>query len=366
MLRRSRLSRQIIWSMSLVAAIVVMIFFVGTFLSFAIVISYFGPPPAPPDSIFPQFPDYIMAVIFLLIGLVVAAFFAIRLAKRILTPLGSLAEGARSIAAGDFTARAQPSDQSLGEIATLVDDFNSMAAQLQGTVEAMKSWNAAIAHELRTPLTILRGRLQGLTDGVFEPNDELFRNLLVQVEGLSRLVDDLRVVTLSDSRRLEMRFEPTDLKRQIEQTVNAMRPRIASAGFSVEIVSEPLNLCCDGVRLRQALLAMLENALRYATPGTIEVSLRTTEKDIILAVSDEGPGLGAEFEPHAFDTFSRAESSRSRQSGGSGLGLSVVRAIAVAHKGDARYRRSEMGGAIFEIVLPKNRSHERHQNSNHS
>jgi two-component system sensor histidine kinase AdeS len=223
----------------------------------------------------------------------------------------------------------------------------------------MASWNAAIAHELRTPLTILRGRLHGLADGVFAPSDELLRNLLSQVEGLSRVVDDLRIVTLSESRRLEMRFEPTDLEQEIRQAVDAMRPALVEAGFTIELDTRRIVLACDGVRLRQALLALLENAKRYATPGLLRVSSRVEPDELVIAVEDQGPGLAPDFAPHAFDTFSRAEASRSRRHGGAGLGLSVVRAIAEAHHGRARYRASAAGGAIFEIILPLARTRDR-------
>ncbi|MFC0239135.1 ATP-binding protein [Rhodopseudomonas telluris] len=350
-MRRYRLSGQITLSMSVVAAIAVLMVFVGTFIFYTIYLTWFPPPPGPP-SLLPEAPDFVLIAIFLLLGLAIAIHAALRLTRRILAPLNSLAEGARKIAAGDLTARAVPGDRSLGETAQLVDDFNAMAQRLQDAAESMASWNAAIAHELRTPLTILRGRLQGLTDGVFEPSDELFRSLLAQAENLSRLVDDLRVVTLSDSQRLDMRIEPTDLVKEVEQAVDAMRPALVAAGFTVQITTRPVTLPCDGARIRQALLAILENARRYATPGVIEIRIAAEKATLVLAVEDEGPGLSAEFAAQAFDAFARAEPSRSRQFGGSGLGLSVVRAIAEAHGGHARYRTSTRSGSVFEIVLP--------------
>ncbi|HEY8066435.1 MAG TPA: ATP-binding protein [Methylosinus sp.] len=355
---RHRLSRQIALSMSIVVATAVMIVFVGSFVFYGVYLTYYPPPPGPPPLL-PEAPDFVLIAILLLVALILAIFAALRLTKRILVPLNSLAEGARSIATGDLSARASPGDRSLGETARLVDDFNAMAQRLEDSVAAMASWNAAIAHELRTPLTILRGRLHGLADGVFTPSDELFRNLLSQVEGLSRLVDDLRIVTLSESRRLEMRFEPTDLEQEIRQAVEAMRPALVEAGFTIEIDARPIVLACDGVRLRQALLALLDNAKRYATPGLLQIWMRAEEKDIVIAVEDHGPGLAPDFAPHAFDTFSRAEASRSRRHGGAGLGLSVVRAIAEAHRGRAQYRASAAGGAIFEIVLPLARARDR-------
>ncbi|NEW89689.1 HAMP domain-containing protein [Rhodopseudomonas sp. WA056] len=350
-MKRSRLSGQITLSMSIVAAIAVLMVFVGTFIFYTVYLIWFPPPPGPPPLL-PEASDFVLIAIFLLLGLAIAIHAALRLTRRILAPLNSLAEGARRIAAGDLTARAVAGDRSLGETAQLVDDFNVMAQRLQDVAESMASWNAAIAHELRTPLTILRGRLQGLTDGVFDPSDELFRSLLAQVENLSRLVDDLRVVTLSDSQRLDMRVEPTDLANEVAQAVEAMRPALDGAGFTVRMTTQPVTLPCDGARIRQALLALLENARRYATPGVIEIRMNLENTDVVIAVEDEGPGLSAEFAAQAFDPFARAEPSRSRQFGGSGLGLSVVRAIAEAHGGHARYRTSKTGGSVFEIVLP--------------
>lgn len=350
-MKRYRLSRQIALSMTAVATIAILMVFVGSFIFYTIYLTWVPPPPGPPPLL-PEASDFALIAVFLLIGLAVAIHVALRLAQRILAPLNSLAESARKIAAGDLTARAAAGDRSLGETAQLVDDFNAMAQRLQDVAEAMVSWNAAIAHELRTPLTILRGRLQGLTEGVFEPSDDLFKTLLSQVEGLSRLVDDLRIVTLSDSRRLEVRFEPTDLATEVFRAVDAMRPALTEAGFSIEITTQPLTLLCDGTRIRQALLALLENARRYATPGLLRIQIRPAKAGAVLSVEDEGPGLNSDFAPHAFDAFARAEPSRSRQFGGSGLGLSVVRAIAEAHRGRAQYRTSVAGGSIFEIVLP--------------
>ncbi|MBK5959274.1 two-component sensor histidine kinase [Rhodoplanes elegans] len=350
-MRRDRLSRQITLSMSIVAAIAVLMAFVGTFIFYGIYLTWFPPPPGPP-SLLPEAPDFVLIAVFLLLGLAIAIHAALRLTRRILAPLNSLAEGARKIAAGDLTARAVAGDRSLGETAQLVDDFNVMAQRLQDVAKSMTSWNATIAHELRTPLTILRGRLQGLTDGVFEPSDELFRSLLAQVESLSRLVDDLRIVTLSDTLRLDVRIEPVDLVAEVSQAVDAMRPALIDAGFSVQLTTSPVTLSCDGVRIRQALLALLENARRYARPGRLEVVLHPEDAAVVLSVEDEGPGLSVEFAARAFDAFARAEPSRSRQFGGSGLGLSVVRAIAEAHGGQAQYRRSSTGGSVFEIVLP--------------
>ncbi len=351
---RSRLSQQIVLSMSLASIATTLFVFVGSFVIYGVV--YRLSPPrhgGALDSAIPQANDYLFFALLLLTGLVAAMIVATRLARRILKPLNSLAESARRLAAGDLSARAVPGDRSLAETALLVDDFNAMAVRLQDMAAEMSAWNAAVAHELRTPLTILKGRLQGLKDRVFELDDTLVRNLLSHVEGLTRLVDDLQIVTLQDTGRLEMNMQPTDIELEVRNAVDSIGDTLHDAGFSVELLTAGVVVPCDGARIRQALLALLDNARRYAAPGTLRVELAVQAASVALRVEDEGPGLSPEFARHAFDPWTRADVSRSRQFGGSGLGLSVVRAIAHAHGGHARYRSSRLGGSLFELEIPR-------------
>ncbi|KIZ43345.1 MULTISPECIES: ATP-binding protein [Rhodopseudomonas] len=350
-MRRQRLSRQIIVSMSVLATIAMLIVFVGSFIFYGIYLTYFPTPTGPPPLL-PEASDLVLMAVFLLIGLALAILVSLRLAKRILTPLNSLAESARKIAAGDLSARAAPGDRSLGETAQLVDDFNAMAQRLQDIAEDMIAWNAAIAHELRTPLTILKGRLQGIADGVFAPDEALIRNLLLQVDGLSRLVEDLRTVTLADGGHLDLRLEKVELAAEICGVADLLEPSLRKAGFSLDVTLIDLVVRGDAVRIRQALLALLDNAQRYALPGSIELAIMKSGNSAIIRVEDDGPALSPDFAKRAFEPFARSEQSRSRRLGGSGLGLSVVRAIAEAHGGQVSYRKSSRGGAVFEITLP--------------
>jgi Signal transduction histidine kinase len=350
-MKRHRLSGQIIVSMSVVATIAMLIVFVGSFIFYGIYLTYVPAPPGPPPLL-PEAPDLLLIAFFLLVGLALAIVVALRLAKRILAPLNSLAESARKIAAGDLSVRASPGDRSLGETAQLVDDFNAMAQRLQDIAKDMIAWNATIAHELRTPLTVLKGRLQGIADGVFAPDEALIRNLLLHVDGLSRLVEDLRTVTLADGGRLDLRIEKIGLAAEIRSVIDLLEPSLLKAGFLLDVTLLDLVVRGDGSRIRQALLALLDNAQRYARPGSIELSTLKSGNSAVIRIEDEGPGLPPEFAGRAFEPFARSEPSRSRRFGGSGLGLSVVRAIAEAHGGRAAYRRSSRGGAVFEIQLP--------------
>ncbi|QBR04446.1 ATP-binding protein [Paraburkholderia pallida] len=357
MSQRGRLGRQIVLSMGLVSIITMLIAFVGSIVIYGLLFALAPPsaPISPKELLIPDPGDYLVFAILLLIGLVVAIIVASRLARRILAPLNSLAEGARSIAAGDLAARAIPGDRSLGETALLVDDFNAMAERLQRMTAEMTAWNAAIAHELRTPLTILRGRLQGMRDGVFVPNDTQIRGLLFQVESLTRLVDDLHIVTLQDIGRLEMHVEPTHIDVEIRRAVEPMNEALDEAGLAVNLALEDIVVECDATRMRQAFLALLDNARRYAVPGSLVIRAHASGDEVSISVEDAGPGLSPEFSSLVFEPFTRADASRSRKFGGSGLGLSVVRAIASAHGGSAQYRPGSRGGSCFEITVPRRR-----------
>lgn len=348
---RHGLSRQILLSMATATLTAALMVFVGFYISYVLTVTFF-PALANYDSLLPTGVDLLTLICTILLALIAAGAIALKLATRILSPLNSLAESARRIAKGDLTARAVSGDQSLGETAVLVADFNAMAQKLQDMAEGMVSWNAAIAHELRTPLTVLRGRLQGMADGVFAPDEALIRNLLQQIDGLSRLVDDLRLVTLADSGRLELKAEAISLAEEICGVADLLRPALEEAGFSLELHLIDLAIVGDGVRVRQALLALLDNAQRYARPSRIDISILKLDHSAIVCIEDEGPGLPPEFARQAFDPFTRGEPSRSRRSGGSGLGLSVVRSIAEAHGGGITYRTSPRGGAVFELTLP--------------
>ncbi len=334
--------------MTIVAALVV---FFGLYIAYALIMM-FVPSLAEPDSWIPSGTDILLLAFFIFLALLVTGFMSLKLASRLLVPLNSLAESARRIAEGDLAARAVPGDQSLGETAHLVADFNTMAQRLQDMSADMAAWNAAIAHELRTPLTILKGNLQAIADGVFRPDEQLIRKMILQIDGLSRLADDLRVVTLADGGRLDLHRTKINLAAEIGAVIDVLEPELAKDGFHVETTMIVAAIEADGARIRQAVLALIENARRHAKPGRIAIATLMLDGQAIIRIEDEGPGLAPDFAKSAFDPFTRGRAARSGAQSGSGLGLSVVRAIAEAHGGTARYRPSSRGGSTFEICLP--------------
>ncbi|MFD1747361.1 ATP-binding protein [Rhizobium helianthi] len=348
MLKRG-LSRQILLAMSSMTVIAGLLVFFGTYIAFS-VLFYFYPWSENTDNWLTGV-DFIILSVLIFMALIVAAMASVRLARRILQPLESLAQSARRIKDGDLSARAVPGDHSLGETAHLVEDFNAMAQRLQDMAADMTLWNATIAHELRTPLTILKGRLQGMIDGVFRPDEKSLQALVLQVDSLARLVEDLRTVTLADSGHLDLRLQPVRLREEIQRLASLLEQELRQEGFELQLQLTDVVVSVDAMRIRQALLALITNARRYAIRGAIEIDLTVENGCTILRVTDEGPGLDRDIVASAFEPFRRGTLSGSQEKGGNGLGLSVVRAIVEAHGGKIRYAPSNKGGAMFEIVL---------------
>lgn len=286
------------------------------------------------------------------IGILTASVVGWRLARQIVEPLKSVAGAARKVAQGDFSARAASGAKRFGEAGDLVDDFNRMAEQLQRAQTELKYSNSAIAHELRTPLTILRGRLQGLLDGAFTPSPELYTRLITHVDDLSAIVEELRTLALNNAGQLELDCKRLDLAKEAEAALLSLDDQLHAAGITITHQLQSVVVSADPARLRQAMVAILDNCLRYAPKAQVRVETGCEDGHVFFRCSDNGPGLSDENRARAFDRFWRADDSRGRSLGGSGLGLPIVKAIAQAHGGDAIILPSEQPGLIVEIRLP--------------
>ena len=285
-------------------------------------------------------------------GVLLAVFVAAHVAKRILAPLNSVAEGLRAVAKGETSVQATPGDRSLSEAASLADEFNQLVAELNRMKEEREFWNAAIAHELRTPVTILQGRLQGLADGVFEPNHEQFVRLLQHVKGLGMLIEDLRAVSLAEGGHLVLNWQRTDMATLVDDAVEGFAAALKARNQQVHVAIASQFVKCDGARVRQALFALLDNATRYAEQGRITIRVATDGDVCSLSVADAGPGVPAAMREQVFAAFRRVKVGDRAHLNGSGLGLAVVSAIARAHGGRARCVVSEAGGAEFVLEWP--------------
>jgi two-component system sensor histidine kinase AdeS len=334
--------------MALIILTVLGISAAGAFALYGWVFENYPDAVASPQAWRPQPVDYVALASAAVLALVGAAFAGLQLARRIVLPLASLSGAARAIADGDLSARAEMDDRSLPETADLVDDFNLMAQRLETLATDMTTWNASIAHELRTPVTIVKGRLQAAADGVLPLDREMILTLLKPVDALGRLIEDLRVVSLADSGRLQLRLTPQDLGKRLEDVRALIDAEAQAEGYAITWTTPPTPIVCDGDRVQQAVLALLENVRRHADPGPVAVSVAHDDRFAVIAVEDSGPGLPDAMTQSVFTAFKHG----SGDTGGTGLGLAVVRAIAEAHGGSAHYSAATGHGSRVEIRLP--------------
>jgi signal transduction histidine kinase len=247
-----------------------------------------------------------------------------------------------------------------------------MARSLADSDRQRRQMTADIAHELRTPLTIIKGRLEGLQDGVYNATPEELDRLLHETALLERLIEDLRLLALAEAGQLPLYREVIDARRLLEDARAAFSGQAQAHGITIT-VDAPADLPsidADPQRLAQVLTNLVSNALRYTGEGgKISLSARLEARDLrlvkpshsspkpqasslVIAVSDTGPGIADEDLPHIFDRFYRADRSRARGSGGAGLGLAIAKQIVVAH-GGAIWAESEQGcGTTIGIALP--------------
>ncbi|CDH20600.1 sensory histidine kinase in two-component regulatory system wtih BaeR [Xenorhabdus bovienii str. kraussei Quebec] len=274
------------------------------------------------------------------------------LSRGFLKPVKRLVEGTHKLAAGDFSVRVKPS--STDEIGQLASDFNRLASTLEKNEQMRRDYMVDISHELRTPLSVLRGELEALQDGVRQSTPETIHSLLTEITSLTKLVDDLHLLSLSDRGSLAYRQELTNANDLLQVTLAAYRGRFADKQITLELnLTENAILFADPDRLTQLFQNLLENSLRYtAAPGKIIIRAHLTPQKWILDWQDSAPGLTVEQCQQIFERFYRCESSRNRASGGSGLGLAICYNIVEAHDGIIYAERSPLGGLKIHVELP--------------
>jgi len=306
-----------------------------------------GPMDAPPAEIRGRLLE------FMAFSILVGTAGGILVGKLTSAPITRIARAAYRIGCGELDARV-PVRGSL-EIQGLAETFNKMAADLQHAETLRTNLMADISHELRTPLTVLEGSLRAALDGVAPLDEAEVANLYSQTRHLTRLVNDLRELSLAESGQLRLEKLPTDLKALVAETIQALEPLFIEKGVTViDDVPQLPEAAADPFRLRQVLFNLLSNALRH-TPGggTITVKGHSEDGWITLMVQDTGEGLEAEQRSAVFERFYRGDKSRSRETGGTGLGLAIVKAIVTTHGGQVSVESPGKGlGSTFIVKLP--------------
>ncbi len=274
------------------------------------------------------------------------------LSRRILAPVESLSRAARALARGDFSGRVAV--RSRDEVGELARTFNTMAEEMAKTQEIRRSLVADVAHELRTPLSNIRGYLEAMRDGVMSADAATLDSVHEEVLLLTRLIEDLQELALAESGQIALYIQPCDLADLVRKAVAAVGPRAEAKGISIS-GDAPGNaqIQADPERIGQVLRNLLVNAVNY-TPsgGKVRVMVDRRADEVEVSVEDTGIGIPEEELPYVFERFYRVDKSRSRATGGVGLGLTIAKRLAEAHGGRITARSQVGKGSTFTFTVP--------------
>ena len=288
-----------------------------------------------------------------LVAVALALLLTFFLSRRILAPVKALTQAARRLGKGDFSQRVRVRDK--GEVGELAQSFNSMASDLERAEQLRRNMVADAAHELRTPLSNIRGYLEAIGDGVKKPDAGTIHSLDEEALSLSRLVDDLQELSLADAGELKLIYRKENVSRLIDEAVAALQPQAAAKGLMLAAkLPEKLPLVdIDSHRIKQVLRNLLENAVAHTSRGgSITVEAWQEGSQIKVSVVDTGEGIPAKDLPNIFERFYRVDKSRTRATGGSGLGLTIAKRLVEAHGGRIEVQSKLRKGSRFTFTLP--------------
>ncbi|MFK5926629.1 MAG: ATP-binding protein [Desulfuromusa sp.] len=269
-----------------------------------------------------------------LVALILALLLSYLMTKRVLRPLLQMTRISQELASGNFANRVEVVSQD--EVGQLGSAFNQMANSLEKLEQLRKNMVTDVAHELRTPLTNLRGYLEGLSDAVVPPSIETFRMLEGEILRLVNLVDDLQQLSKAESAQAFLQRQELQVGTLVKQLLSLFELRLQAKRIRVQVRIEPpeLTLSADPDKLLQALRNLLENALRYTSPGgEITIKAHRINNLVEISIINTGSGIAATDLPYIFERFFRVDRSRSRDHGGAGIGLSIVKQLVEAHGG---------------------------------
>ncbi len=295
------------------------------------------------------------AMVLAALGMVmVVIIFSIPLAKRMVRPIRAMAAATNELASGNYAVRIPVS--STDELGQLARDFNELALTLEKNEKERRQWVADISHELRTPVAVLRGEIEALLDGIRSVTPETMRSLHAEVLQLNRLIEDLYQLSQSDIGTLSYRKEQLDLAEAVRDSAESYGAEFGRRG--IKLTSElpdkgGITVLADGDRLDQLLANLFENSLKYTDKGgELVVRLACREGRAVIDFEDSAPGVPKEDLARLFDRFYRVDASRSRSSGGAGLGLAICRNIVEAHAGAIEALPSSLGGVLIRVTMP--------------
>ena len=296
--------------------------------------------------------EFILIALVTIIG---ATILLIPLSRNLVKPINRLASATRDLASGNYDIRIPES--SSDEIGQLSHNFNSLAKTLEQNEDARRQWIADISHELRTPLSIMRGEIESMQDGIRPVNPDRLNALHMEVMNLNRLIGDLYELSLSDIGALSYHKRVVDVNEIIKFSLATLSDEFNEKNIRVSLRVGNKGGCrvlADPDRLQQLFINLLTNSLRYTDEGgELKIKIGQDKDRASIDFQDSEPGVNEEELPMLFERLYRLESSRNRETGGAGLGLSICRNIVEAHEGTISARRSPIGGLWIKIEFPR-------------
>jgi two-component system sensor histidine kinase BaeS len=285
-------------------------------------------------------------VAFLVIGIGAAA--AVRGFRRLSLPLDELIEASGRIEAGDYGARVSVGGS--GEMRSLSRAFNQMSERLETSDARRRAFIADVAHELRTPLTVMQGQLEAIEDGAYQPDPEHISALLSHTRLMSRLVEDLRTISLAEVGALRLDLRAVDVVAVSDEVVAAYQSTAIASGVELRVeIQAPSSAVADPAALGRVLGNLISNAIRHTPEGghvTVRVAPRGDAAGTLIEVADDGEGMAAELADRAFERFEKGP-----ESDGSGLGLAIARDLVEAQRGRIELDSEVGAGTTVRILL---------------
>ena len=318
-----------------------------------VTIGYYGPYFYTDNDI--SFLNTLNKLLFLAAGIagILSLIFGAYMAKRLSSPISRVIKTAEQIAEGNFNDRVNEAS-STREIIELTGAINTLAEDLGKQETLRKRLTADVAHELRTPIANLQSHLEAMIDGIWEPNEDRLKSCHEETIRLSKIVGDLGTLVRYDGENVSLNKEQFDISELLNNTVLCFEKEFGNKNITLVTDIQEQYLEADKDKITQVMVNIISNALKY-TPdgGRVEISSVGDDYEVQISIKDTGIGILPEDLPYIFERFYRADKSRSRATGGSGIGLAIVKSLVEAHGGTISVKSEQGSGSEFVIVLPR-------------
>ncbi|EGT3599466.1 TPA: HAMP domain-containing sensor histidine kinase [Clostridium perfringens] len=275
------------------------------------------------------------------------------ISRSITRPINKLMTKAKYISKGDYDKKIEINTDIL-EINDLINSINNLSQSIKEQENIRKRLTGDISHELKTPLTNIQSHLEAMIDGIWEPTEERLLSVKEEAERLSSLVSDMQKLNKYDESSIKLKKDNVNISDIICFVIFQFSNLAKSKNIKIEYEKKNINLYCDKDKITQALVNILSNAIRYSNEGsTIFIEEKLKDNKVIISIEDQGIGISEEDLKYVFERFYRADKSRTRATGGTGIGLTIVKSIVSSHGGEVKLESKLGEGSKFTIILPK-------------